>query len=336
MPSIALTLGPVFFHWPIERLRDFYFRIADEAPVERVHLGEVVCGKRMPFSDPVWPDLIERLEQAGKEVVLSTLAAPTTPRERRSIEDLCGDSRLVEINDITALPARTDQPFVVGPFVNIYNGATAEFFIRRGAQTICPPVELSLAHIAAVARTCPDTEFEVFAFGRLPLALSGRCYHARLHGLHKDSCQFTCEQDLDGLVVDTLDDQSFLAINGVQTMSAQVQAIVLSPTEFIARGIRRLRLSPHTCDMVEVARIYRSLVEGNEEPERARGLLSNLTPPGGLVDGYARGHAGAEPVTSMRLPDGPSLAPGNESKSRVHASQSNRMFLGDCDEDEIE
>jgi collagenase-like PrtC family protease len=311
MPSIALTLGPVFFHWPIVRRRDFYFRIADEAPVERVHLGEVVCGKRMPFSDPVWPDLIERLEQAGKEVVLSTLAAPTTPRERRSIEDLCGDSRLVEINDITALPARTDQPFVVGPFVNIYNGATAEFFIRRGAQTICPPVELSLAHIAAVARTCPDTEFEVFAFGRLPLALSGRCYHARLHGLHKDSCQFTCEQDLDGLVVDTLDDQSFLAINGVQTMSAQVQAIVLSPTEFIARGIRRLRLSPHTCDMVEVARIYGSLVEGNEEPERARGLLSNLTPPGGLVDGYARGHAGAEPVTSMRLPDGPSLAPGS-------------------------
>lgn len=46
MSEIAWTLGPVFFHWPPNRL--FYRRIADEAPIERVHIGEVVCGKRMP------------------------------------------------------------------------------------------------------------------------------------------------------------------------------------------------------------------------------------------------------------------------------------------------
>jgi collagenase-like PrtC family protease len=298
MPRIALTLGPVFFHWPAERLRDFYRRIADEAPIERVHLGEVVCGKRMPFSDPVWPELIERLERAGKEVVLSTLAAPTTTRERRSIEDLCGDNRLVEINDITALPARAGKPFVAGPFLNIYNGTAAQFLVRRGAHTICPPVELSLAHVGTIAQTCPDAEFEIFAFGRLPLALSGRCYHARLHGLHKDSCQFTCEQDPDGLVVDTLDDQAFLAINGVQTMSAQVQGAMPTPMECIDRGISRLRLSPHTCDMVEVARIYRSLAEGRQEPEHARALLSGLGLPGMLVDGYSRGRAGADAAAS--------------------------------------
>ena len=56
----------------------------------------------MPFSDPVWPDIIERLERGGKEVVLSTLAAPATVRERRAVEELCADGRLVEINDITA------------------------------------------------------------------------------------------------------------------------------------------------------------------------------------------------------------------------------------------
>jgi len=28
-----LTLGPVLFNWQPERWRDFYFRIADEAPV---------------------------------------------------------------------------------------------------------------------------------------------------------------------------------------------------------------------------------------------------------------------------------------------------------------
>ncbi len=296
MPSIGLTLGPLFFHWPADRLRSFYNRIADEAPVDRVHVGEVVCGKRMPFSDPVWPDIIERLERGGKEVVLSTLAAPSTVRERRAVEELCADGRLVEINDVTALPARSGRPFVTGPFLNVYNEATALFLIRQGARTICPPVELSLATIGAIATACPEAEFELFAFGRLPLALSGRCYHARLHGLHKDSCQFTCERDPDGLTVDTLDGQSFLAINGVQTLSAQVQAVLPDPAEFAARGIRRLRLSPHGCDMVEVARIYTALAEGRQDPQGARFLLSCLDLAGTLVDGYARGEAGSLPA----------------------------------------
>ncbi|MGN6146722.1 MAG: U32 family peptidase, partial [Mesorhizobium sp.] len=139
MPSLKLTLGPLFFHWPADRLATFYNRVADEAPVDRVHLGEVVCGKRMPFSDPAWPDIIERLERGGKEVVLSTLAAPATVRERRAVEELCADGRLVEINDITALPARSGRPFVTGPFVNVYNAATASFLVRHGARTICPP-----------------------------------------------------------------------------------------------------------------------------------------------------------------------------------------------------
>nr|MDQ2705139.1 U32 family peptidase [Pseudomonadota bacterium] len=134
--------------------------------------------------------------------------------------------------------------------------------------------------------------------------LSGRCYHARLHGLHKDSCQFTCEQDADGLVVDTLDDQSFLAINGVQTMSAQVHAAMVTPADFIASGIHRLRLSPHSCDMVEVARIYRSLLDGRQEPEGARALLAGLDLPGALVDGYAHGRAGAT-ATSRQVIEAP-------------------------------
>ena len=36
----------------------------------------------------------------------------------------------------------------------------------------------------------------------------------------KDNCQFVCGVDLDGRTVDTLDGQQFLAVNGVQTLSA--------------------------------------------------------------------------------------------------------------------
>lgn len=299
MRKVALTLGPVFFHWSAERLSDFYRRIADEAAVDRVHVGEVVCGKRMPFSDPAWPEIIERLERGGKEVVLSTLAAPATPRERRSVQELCGDERLVEINDVTALPSRAGRPFVTGPFLNVYNEAAAGFLAERGARTICPPVELPLAALAGMAQAHPAIDFELFAFGRLPLAISGRCYHARLHGLHKDSCQFTCEKDPDGLAVDTLDDQQFLAINGVQTLSNQLQVFLPQVAELTSQRIRRLRLSPHSCDMVEVAETFRALLDGEVEPARARSILSGLDLPGAMVDGYARGAPGWQsPVTA--------------------------------------
>ena len=79
---MKLSLGPVLFNWPDEVWRDFYARVADEAPVERVYVGEVVCSKREPFRETAMAAVVERLERAGKEVVISTLALVTLPRER--------------------------------------------------------------------------------------------------------------------------------------------------------------------------------------------------------------------------------------------------------------
>ena len=47
--EFKLTLGPALFNWSPEKWRDFYFQIADEAPVDVVYVGEVVCSKRSPF-----------------------------------------------------------------------------------------------------------------------------------------------------------------------------------------------------------------------------------------------------------------------------------------------
>ncbi|MDP6661297.1 MAG: U32 family peptidase, partial [Alphaproteobacteria bacterium] len=66
--SAHLTLGPVLFNWAPERWRDFYFRIADEAPLDTVCVGEVVCSKRAPFFAPYLADVVERLGSADKEV----------------------------------------------------------------------------------------------------------------------------------------------------------------------------------------------------------------------------------------------------------------------------
>ena len=130
------------------------------------------------------------------------------------------------------------KPHAIGPFVNIYNEATAKYFASRGATRICLPPELPLSAIRAIAQSQPDVTFEVFAFGRVPLAISARCYHARLNKLSKDNCKFVCEQDPDGLAVTTLDDEPFLAMNGVQTLSYTC-ASLLGDVDKLKRRRRR-------------------------------------------------------------------------------------------------
>lgn len=292
MNNIELSLGPNFFNWPNDKLVDFYARIADEAPVERVYIGEVICGKRMPFNDKVWPEIYERLADAGKTVVFSTIALPVTVRDRKSITALTEDAELVEANDFAGVHKRSGQPFVGGPFLNIYNEQTAQVLVNLGMETFCPPVELPMKSVETIAKALPDLTVELFAFGRLPLAVSGRCYHARAHKLHKDSCQFICDRDPDGMDVTTLDDQKFLAVNGIQTLSHSVQANTLNREELLAKGIGRLRLSPHDIDMIAVAKIYRDLVDGKIDSPEAEALLREQPLPGALANGYVTGKPG--------------------------------------------
>ena len=60
----SVTLGPVLFNWQPEAWRDFYFRIADEAPVSTVYIGETVCSKRAPLIEPHYAAVAERLAAA--------------------------------------------------------------------------------------------------------------------------------------------------------------------------------------------------------------------------------------------------------------------------------
>ena len=291
-PSIELSLGPCLFNWSSDRLLSFYRRIAEEAPFDRVHLGEVVCGKRMPFTDPVWPEAIDLLTSAGKTVVLSSLAQPVNKRERDILSLQAGYDMAIEINDMSMVPARSGKTFTAGPFLNVYNEASLSLLAERGAATWCPPVELPLASIQAITALVPEVEVELFAFGRLPLALSSRCYHARAHGLRKDSCQFVCDRDPDGMDVATLDGRRFLAANGIQTLSDAVHFSGVSSGQLEAIGIRRLRLSPHTTDMVAVSKLFRRFLDGELDPGQLAGRLETLDLPGPLCNAYLTGDAG--------------------------------------------
>jgi collagenase-like PrtC family protease len=293
----TLTLGPLLFNWTADRWSDFYARIADEAPVDCVHLGEVVCSKRLPFYIDRMPQTIERLRRAGKRVVLSSLALVSLKREREMCADLAtsGDVE-IEVNDITMLAyLAPGQAFAVGPLVNVYNEGTLAFLAGRGATRVCLPPELPLASVSKLARAAAThgVTTEVWAFGRVPLAISGRCYHARVHGLAKDNCQFVCGEDPDGLKVTTLDREDFLVINGVQTLSFTYCNLLGDLAHLQAAGVTSFRLSPHSCDTVAVANVFRQVLDFRTDMNEAMHALARLLPDAAFSNGFLAGAEGA-------------------------------------------
>lgn len=292
-PAGDVTLGPVLFNWTPDQWRDFYFRMADEAPVETVYLGEIICSKRAPLFEPHLEAVATRLSAAGKTVVFSTLTEVMSKLDRKLVESFSA-GELVEANDASAFPYLNGRPHYVGPFVNVYNERTMAVLARHGACNVCLPVELPAGAIRTLAAEARDLNvtLEVQVFGRLPLALSARCYHARAHGRTKDSCLFVCGDDPDGLVLKTLEDSPFLTVNGIQTMSYEYLNLSDGLADLQDMGIRRFRISPHSCDMVAVARIFRAALDGRIDAQDAQAQLEALKIEAPFSNGFFHGKPG--------------------------------------------
>jgi collagenase-like PrtC family protease len=292
-----LSLGPLLFNWPAERVAAFYTQIAERVPVDTVHLGEVVCTKRTPFLAEALAEAAGSLAAAGIEVVWSTLGliadAKDVEATRSLVESTAG---LVEINDITALPMLGGRAHAVGPLVNVYNEGTLRWLASRGATRVCLPPELPSEAIAALGRADAGVELEVQVFGRMPLALSARCYHARAHGLQKDGCRYVCDKDPNGMPVMTLDRQAFLAVNGVQTLSHALLDLSAEAGALMEMGVRRCRLSPQDADMEAIAHVWRDLLDGRSDPARARRIIEAVADFAPRANGYFHGRPGAELV----------------------------------------
>jgi len=292
---MELTLGPLAYHWSAERKRDFYARIADEAPVGTVYLGEVICSKRAPFFEQDLPQVMERLERAGKRVVVSTLAEVVLDRERQARRDLAeAEGFEIEINNAAALWARAQRPHRVGPFMNAYNEATISWLAGQGATHICLPTEMPGASMAIATKTAQsfDLGIEVQVFGRAPLATSARCYHARAHGRTKDICRFICEEDADGMPLTTRDGAPFLRVNGIQTQSESYIALLNELPNLAAMGVSHARLLPQDVDMVAVAEVFSSVLEGRISPEEAEVCLQAVCAGKQFSNGFFHGVAG--------------------------------------------
>ena len=78
---LALTVGPVLYHWSREALMQFYADVA-ESPADTVVLGETVCARRRELRLEDWLLLARALAGAGKEVVLAAQALVETEADQ--------------------------------------------------------------------------------------------------------------------------------------------------------------------------------------------------------------------------------------------------------------
>jgi O2-independent ubiquinone biosynthesis protein UbiV len=287
---MKLSVGPILYLWPRKQALDFYAALC-EAPVDIVYLGEVVCSKRRLLQRSDWIEVVRALRNSGKEVVFSTLALIEAESELAALSRIVRESDgLVEANDFAAVEALEGRAFVAGPHLNVYNPAALAVLARRGARRWAAPVEAPLQNIASLAASRPTgLEVEMFAYGRLPLAFSARCFTARAQQRSKDDCEFVCGAHPDGVTLYTREDRPFLCLNGVQTQSAAVQNLLSAVPSLRAAGVDIVRLSPQSRGFFEVVRAFRDAVNGLEATAPAPFL------PGGYCAGYLRGAAGLDP-----------------------------------------
>ncbi len=242
---MKLALGPLQYYWPREQMLAFYDAMAS-TPVDIVYLGETVCSRRHELRLSDWIDIAERMTEAGKEAILSTQVLMESDADLSTMRKIVGNARFsVEANDMGAARCLTNQPFIAGAQLNLYNAVALELVANLGAKRWVMPLEMGCDDLAYMQTMRPSgVETEVFAYGRMPLAYSARCFTARHHNLPKDDCRFKCIDDPNGLTMKTKENQSFLVINGIQTQSSKVYNLVNELSSMEALGVDVVRISP--------------------------------------------------------------------------------------------
>lgn len=304
MPALKLSLGALQYYWPRQTIFDFYEAIA-ASPVDIVYLGETVCSRRheLRFSD--WIDIADLMRDSGKEAVLSTQVLLESGVEVSAMHKVTSNlDYLIEANDMGAVQRLAGQrPFVGGLHLNIYNQPSLTWLASLGATRWVAPLEMKHQDLSALIEAGPQNlQTEVFAYGRMPLAFSARCFTARQRNLPKDDCQFSCMDHPDGLMLKTRESQDFLVLNGIQTQSARVHNLIDELPRMQRMGVAVARISPQAQHTGEIVALFDAVRRGALAPHDARAQLQPLVPDQSC-NGYWHGQPGLDLVET------PALAP---------------------------
>ncbi|MDT3321552.1 U32 family peptidase [Shewanella sp. SP1S2-4] len=288
-----ISLGPLLYCWQKQQVTDFYQQVA-ASQIPLVYLGEAVCSRRRELKWGDYLELAQMLKQAGKKVVISTLALIEAPSEYTELKRQVDNGEfMVEANDMAAVYLANEHklPFVCGASINNYNRASLDILQRFGMQRFVMPVELSKAWLSQVIQQKPSFEVEVLGHGYLPLAHSARCFTARHKQLTKDHCETVCREYSKGLLAQTQELQPLLRLNGIQTQSASCLDLRSEITTMAKMGIDVFRVSPSSFDCITTAN---ALVDAINTPENAQhfAISSDVNLETTQCNGYWFGEAG--------------------------------------------
>ncbi len=294
---MKLSLGPLQYYWHRDTVFEFYQQIA-ETPVDIVYLGEVVCSRRHELKQSDWLDIARMLRDAGKQAVLSTMVLLESTADVTDMRKIVRDEEfLIEAGDMGAVHNLAGKrPFVAGPQLNVFNADTLAWMAGLGASRWVMPLEMRQTDLAVLLHNRPaGLETEVFAYGRMPLAFSARCFTARHYNLPKDDCGFRCIEHPDGQLLKTREAEGFLVLNGIQTQSAKIHNLVGDLPSLRAAGVDILRISPqsqHTDKIIAAFDAARQAAES--DPEALERMLPLM--PDAPCNGYWHGRSGMDLV----------------------------------------
>ncbi len=296
--SLKLSLGAIQYYWPKQTVFAWYDHIA-KTDVDIIYLGETVCARRHELRLADWLAIADNLAASGKEVLLASQTLLESESDLKRLRKIAKQERYpIEANDMGAVKLARDHghPFVAGASLNLYNEHTLALVRRLGAYRWQPPAELSRDKLATLLAASADPgETELFAWGKIPLAYSSRCFTARHYNLNKDNCQFRCIEHPHGMTMDTREKTPFLTINGIQTMSHGSQSLLAHHADIAALGVGILRLSPQLEHMARIIELHRQVIAGHVPIAEALHELAPLA-LGTLVDGYWHGNPGIEKI----------------------------------------
>lgn len=290
---MKLSLAPIPYFWPEQAVESFYASVVDW-PVDIVYLGETVCAKRRNLRPRAWLAIAQRLAEAGKEVVLASLALVEAESELSTLRRIAANGQFkIEANDISAVALSAGKPFVAGTTLNAYNANTLAELAAMGAMRWIPPVEMTRVGIEDIlAHLETDMETEFLAFGRMPLAFSARCFTARALERAKDDCQLACLDYPEGILLRTREEEAFLNINGIQIQSAKPVNLLPVVHEMRSVGIDILRLAPERNGMEEVVKAFAGVLQDTLSVTDAQAMMAHYFPD--TCNGYWFGQAGMQ------------------------------------------